>query len=90
MCEKKLTTGGRKKGAAKGEGIQRLIHTDIYGCITLVALGGFKYFITFIDDFSTYGWIDLLCEKSKSLVAFKAFKIVVMPLRDVRLHFLKI
>ena len=37
-------------------------------------MGGFKYFITFIDDFSCYGHVELIHEKSDSLEAFKAFK----------------
>ena len=77
-CAKgKLTTVASKKGDARSEGIFQLIHTDIYGPITIVALGGFRYFITFIDDFSKYDWIELLCEKSKSLDASRAFKAVV-------------
>jgi len=39
--------------------------------------GGYKYFITFIDDYSRFGWIDLLQEKSSSLDAFKSFKAAI-------------
>ncbi|RVW44372.1 Retrovirus-related Pol polyprotein from transposon TNT 1-94 [Vitis vinifera] len=51
-----------------------LIHTDICGPLTPTALGGYKYFITFIDDFSRYGYAELIHEKSDSLNVFKAFK----------------
>ncbi|RVW78890.1 Retrovirus-related Pol polyprotein from transposon TNT 1-94 [Vitis vinifera] len=51
-----------------------LIHTDICGHLTPTALGGYKYFITFIDDFSRYGYVELIHEKSDSLNVFKAFK----------------
>ncbi|RVW41008.1 Retrovirus-related Pol polyprotein from transposon TNT 1-94 [Vitis vinifera] len=51
-----------------------LIHTDICGPLTPTALGGYKYFITFIDDFSRYGYVELIHEKSDSLNVFKAFK----------------
>ena len=37
-------------------------------------MGGYKYFITFIDDFSRYGLVELIHEKSDFLEAFKAFK----------------
>ncbi|RVW97122.1 Retrovirus-related Pol polyprotein from transposon TNT 1-94 [Vitis vinifera] len=50
-----------------------LIHTDICGPLTPTALGGYKYFITFIDDFSRYSYIELIHEKSDSLSVFKAF-----------------
>jgi len=39
--------------------------------------GGYRYFITFIDDYSRFGWIDLLHEKSNSLNAFKSFKAAI-------------
>ena len=51
-----------------------LIHTDICGHLTPTALGGYKYFITFIDDFSRFGYVELIHEKSDSLNGFKAFK----------------
>ena len=34
--------------------------------------GGHKYFITFIDDYSHYGFVEIIREKSDSLEAFKA------------------
>jgi len=55
----------------------QLIHTDICGPITPIAIGEYMYFITFTDDFSRYGWIYLLHEKSESLDSFKEFKVVV-------------
>ena len=37
-------------------------------------MGGYKYFITFLDDYSRYGFVELIREKFESLEAFKAFK----------------
>lgn len=68
----KLTARARKNKATRSEKVLQLIHIDICGPIP--AMGGFRYFITFIDNFSRYGWIDLLHEKSESLDAFKTFK----------------
>ena len=51
-----------------------LVHSDICGPFTPIAIGDYKYFITFIDDFSRYGHVKLLAEKSESLSAFQAFK----------------
>ena len=56
------------------EGTLDLIHTDICGPLTPTALGCHKYFITFTDDFSRYGYVQLIHEKSDSLNVFKAFK----------------
>ena len=51
-----------------------LVYTDIYGPFTPIAIGGYKYFITFIYDFSRYGHVELLAKRSESLFAFQAFK----------------
>ena len=59
------------------DNVLELIHTDIYGPITPTSMGGYRYFITFIDDYSHFGWIDLLQEKSSSLDAFKSFKAAI-------------
>ena len=41
----------------------------------MTALGGYRYFITFTDDFSRCGHVELICEKLDSLVTFKEFKV---------------
>ena len=48
-------------------------HRDICGHLTPTALEGYKYFITFIDDFSRYDHVKLIHEKFDSLNVFKAF-----------------
>ena len=71
---------GKMKAKTKNEKIDRyestlnLIHTDICDPLTPTALGGYKYFITFIDNFSRYGYVELIHENSNSLNVFKAFK----------------
>ena len=47
----KLTAKTRKTSSFRKEEILQLIHTNICGPITPIALGGSRYFITFIDDF---------------------------------------
>jgi len=73
----KLTTKVRNTGANKSDNVLELIHTDICGPITPTSTGGYRYFITFIDDYSRFGWIDLLQEKLSSLDAFKSFKAAI-------------
>ena len=51
-----------------------LINADLCKPFVPPVIGGYKYFITFIDDFSCYGRIELNHEKSESLDAFKIFK----------------
>ena len=37
-----------------------LIHSNVCGLMNVQAIGGFSYFITFIDDHSWYGHIYLM------------------------------
>jgi hypothetical protein len=37
-----------------------LIHTNIYGPITIHIIGRYTYFITFIDDHFRYGYVYLI------------------------------
>ena len=64
----------RKKGATQNKGLLEIIHSDICGPFTPTILSGYKYFITFIDDFPRYGYIFLIHEKSEALDMFKIYK----------------
>ena len=48
---------------------------EICGPFTPTTLGGYRYFITFTDDFSSYRYVELIHEKSDSLIPFKEFKV---------------
>ena len=61
----------------KGERADRLlnlIHTDVCGPMSVHARGGFFYFITFIDDYSRYGYLYLIRNKSEAFERFKEFR----------------
>ena len=51
-----------------------LIHTDVCGPLRSDARGGYKYFITFTDDFSRYVYVYLMRHKSESFEMFKSFQ----------------
>ena len=51
-----------------------LIHTDICGPISTPTLGGSRYFLLIIDDFSQLTWVEMLQCKSDAFEAFKHFK----------------
>ena len=70
----KLTTKVGKSKYDKSTELLELIHTDICGPFTPTALSGHKYFITFIDEFSSYGHVELIHETFVSLEVFKVFK----------------
>ena len=66
----KLLTKVRKGKKSRKQDVLKMIHTKIYGPIIPSVMGGHKCFITFIDDYSRFGSIELLTKKSKSLNPF--------------------
>jgi transposase InsO family protein len=51
-----------------------LIHSIVCGPMSTSVRGGFRYFITFTDDLSRYGYVYLMKQKSESFEKFKEFK----------------
>ena len=66
-CIKGKQTKHTKKGATRSNELLEIIHTDICGPLNIPCLSGEKYFITFIDDFSRYGYVYLIHEKSQAV-----------------------
>ena len=62
-----------RKTTTRSKQLLELIHIDICGPFDTPSFGGEQYFITFIDDFSRYGYIYLLHEKSQSVNALEVF-----------------
>src|SRR3954470_10953949 len=73
-CVKGKQTNKRKTGAYRRSELLELIHTDICGPFPKASWNGQQYFISFIDDYSRYGYLYLIHEKSQSLDMFKHFK----------------
>ena len=63
----KLTTKIRNVKVDICIGLLRVIHTDIYGSFIPPTMGGHKYFIMFINDYSRHGLVKLIRYKSNSL-----------------------
>ena len=76
-CIKGKQTNIRRFGTNKASDVLQLIHTDICGSFLTVSWNGQQYFITYIDNFSRYGYLCLIHEKSQSLEMFKSFKVEV-------------
>ena len=51
-----------------------LVHTDLCGPISTSARGRYEYFVTFIDDYSRYGYIYLMHHKLKPLRNSKSLR----------------
>ena len=72
-CIKGKQTKHTKKGATRSTQLLEIIHIDICGPFDAPSIGGEKYFITFTDDFSRYGYIYLLHDKSQSVNALEIY-----------------
>jgi hypothetical protein len=51
-----------------------LIHSDVFGSVKQISLGGMRYMVTFVDDFSRYVWVYFMKEKSETFLKFKELK----------------
>ena len=52
----------------------QLIHSDVCGPMSTHDIGGYSYFIIFIDDFSWYGYMYLMKYKSEAFEKFRKYK----------------
>ena len=62
-----------RKSATRSTKLLEIIHTNICGPFDNPSFGGEKYFITFIDNFSRYGYVYLLHEKSQSVDSLEVY-----------------
>ena len=65
-----------------------VIHFDVYGPMSVDARGGYRYFLTFTDDLSTYRYIYLMKHKSETFEKFKEFQSEVENHRNKKIKFL--
>ena len=66
-----------------------IIHADVCGPISVEARGGYRYFLTFTDDLSRYGYIYLMKHKSETFEKFKEFQSEVENHRNKNEKFLR-
>ena len=50
-----------------------LVHSDVAGPMEVASLGGARYFVTFVDDFSRKMWVYFLRQKSEVLSRLQEF-----------------
>ncbi|KAL0303390.1 UNVERIFIED_CONTAM: Retrovirus-related Pol polyprotein from transposon TNT 1-94 [Sesamum radiatum] len=63
--------------SAIANGLLNLVHTDVCGPLSISAIGGFSYFITFTDEHSRYGYVYLMMYKSEAFGRFKQYRLEV-------------
>ena len=68
----------------------QLVHLDVAGPFRVKSLGGAKYFVTFIDDFSKKTWVYFLFSKDQVLDKFKLFHLESKRLSGHKLKTLRL
>jgi transposase InsO family protein len=50
-----------------------LLHMDLFGPLAYISIGGSKYCLVIVDDYSRFTWVFFLQEKSQTQEIFKKF-----------------
>ena len=78
-----------KKDAKRSAGILQIIHIDICGPFPIRSVDGYDSFITFTDDYSCYGYIYLIKERTEALDKFKIFKAKVENQHNLKIKIVR-
>ncbi|GJU96116.1 gag-pol polyprotein [Tanacetum coccineum] len=54
-----------------------LVHSDVRGPDPVSTKGGFRYYVSFIDDFTRYTWVYMMKRRSDYLTVYKEFRALV-------------
>jgi hypothetical protein len=76
-------------GATRAKGISQLVHSDVFGPVSVPSLGKSVYYVSFINDFSRKTWIYFLRKKSEVFDRFKEFKALVENQIEKRIKVLR-
>ena len=64
-------------GAKRVNKILELVHSDVFGPMSVPSLGKFMYYVSFLYDLSMNTWIYFLRKKFEVFDKFKEFKALV-------------
>ncbi|PPR84446.1 hypothetical protein GOBAR_AA36262 [Gossypium barbadense] len=64
-------------GIHKTKGTVDYFHSDLWGPSPTISKGGYRYLLTFIDDYSRKVWVYFLKSKYEVLINFKQFKALI-------------
>jgi hypothetical protein len=75
----------KRMGVTRSSGVLEIIHTDICGPFNVKSVDEFNSFITFTDDFSRYGYIYPIHERSEALDKFKIFNAEIENQHNIKI-----
>ncbi|KAJ9565627.1 hypothetical protein OSB04_001593 [Centaurea solstitialis] len=85
----KMTKEPFNKDNERASDLLEIVHTDVCGPFSHEARGGYRYFITFTDDFSRYGYVYLMRHKSESFEKVREYHNEVQNQLDRKIKFLR-
>jgi hypothetical protein len=78
-----------KKVAKRSARILEVIHTDICAPFPVKSVDDYDSFITFTDDYSQFGYIYLIKERTEALDKFKIFKVEVENQHNLKIKIVR-
>jgi hypothetical protein len=66
-----------KPSTSRTEEALALVHSDVMGPVATEARNGYRYLVSFIDDYTRYAWVYPLKEKGEVFGKFKYFKTMI-------------
>ena len=85
----KMTKTPFSRTMERASDLLEIIHTDVCSPMSVEARGRYRYFLTFTDDLSRYGYIYLMKHKSRTFEKFKEFQSEVENLVTREIKFLR-
>jgi transposase InsO family protein len=70
---KQVGTTHQSKNVMRTSRPLELLHMDLFGPVAYLSIGGSKYGLVIVDDFSRFTWVFFLQDKSKTQVTLKLF-----------------
>ena len=70
---KQIKSSFHSKNVVLTTRLLKLLHLDLFGPIRITSLGGKKYGLVIVDDFSRFTWVIFLVHKDETCEAFKVF-----------------
>ena len=77
------------RGAHITDVVINYIHSNCCGSSRIKGMGGFRYFVSFVDEKSRYTWLRLLNSKNEAFKAFKKWKALVEKRQDKKIKKLR-
>src|SRR6266496_3742894 len=85
----KMTKTPLSRTMEQADDLLDIIHIDVYSPMSVEDRGRYRYFLTFTDDLSRYGYIYLMKRKPETFEKFKEFQSEVENHRNKKIKFLR-